>query len=203
MDTRTSTTRRTRSAQVGSNRAAVLAAALDVFRARGYTAATLDQIADAAGFSKGVVYSQFDSKADLFLHVLDQRIDERAAQNALAVEVTNGRDLEAVIEALVALMSRSDPAWRLAVTEFRIAATRDSALLARYDATHRRTVERLAATFDRIYANARRTPPVSTQHLASTILALDVGVVVEDASTTHAIPNDALTLLIRRMVFGK
>jgi AcrR family transcriptional regulator len=37
---------------------------------------TLDAIADEAGFSKGVVYSRFGSKADLFLALLDRRIEE-------------------------------------------------------------------------------------------------------------------------------
>ena len=53
-----------------------------MFLARGYHAATLEQIADEAGFSKGVVYSRFASKADLFLALLEDRIAERGPQNA-------------------------------------------------------------------------------------------------------------------------
>ena len=64
------------------NRSLVLAAARRVFLTQGYHGATLEQIADEAGFSKGVVYSQFDSKADLFLTLLRARIAERAADNA-------------------------------------------------------------------------------------------------------------------------
>ena len=64
-----------------ANRASVLAAARRVFLAKGYAGATLEAIAEEAGFSKGVVYSQFGGKADLFLALLDARIDERAAQN--------------------------------------------------------------------------------------------------------------------------
>ena len=44
----------------------------------------LDVIAEEAGFSKGVVYSQFAGKPDLFIALLEQRIAERAAQNAAA-----------------------------------------------------------------------------------------------------------------------
>ena len=47
--------RLTRAEQTERNRASVLAAARRVFLARGYHAASLDQIADEAGFSKGVV----------------------------------------------------------------------------------------------------------------------------------------------------
>jgi AcrR family transcriptional regulator len=60
--------------QTERNRSLVLDAARDVFMARGYHAATLEQIAESAGFSRGVVYSQFESKADLFLSLLEARI---------------------------------------------------------------------------------------------------------------------------------
>ncbi|HMI27319.1 MAG TPA: helix-turn-helix domain-containing protein, partial [Streptosporangiaceae bacterium] len=55
--------RLSRAEQNDRNRALLLAAARRVFLERGYYAATLDQIADEAGFSKGAVYSRFASKA--------------------------------------------------------------------------------------------------------------------------------------------
>ena len=70
--------RLTRAEQAGRNRALVLGAARRVFLARGYHGATLEQIADEAGFSKGVVFSKFRGKADLFLALLEDRIDVRA-----------------------------------------------------------------------------------------------------------------------------
>jgi AcrR family transcriptional regulator len=78
--------RLTRAEQAARNRALVLDAARRVFLARGYHGATLEQIADEAGFSKGVVYSQFESKADLFLALLEARISERAAESARMAE---------------------------------------------------------------------------------------------------------------------
>src|SRR6185295_9164397 len=56
-----------RAEQIERNRGLVLAAARRVFLERGYAGATLDAIAEEAGFSKGVVYSRFGGKADLFL----------------------------------------------------------------------------------------------------------------------------------------
>jgi Transcriptional regulator len=72
--------RLSRAEQNDRNRALLLAAARRVFLERGYYAATLDQIADEAGFSKGAVYSRFASKADMFLALLEDRIAERAAR---------------------------------------------------------------------------------------------------------------------------
>ena len=74
-------TRLRRAEQVERNREEVLAAARQVFLDRGYAKATVEGIADIAGFSTGVVYSQFGSKADLFLALLERRIAERAARH--------------------------------------------------------------------------------------------------------------------------
>lgn len=47
-------------------RAAVLKAALSVFSAKGYAAATLDDVATAAKVTRGAIYWHFKSKADLY-----------------------------------------------------------------------------------------------------------------------------------------
>ena len=49
----------------------LLQAAALVFSERGFHAATLDEVAAAAGFTKGAVYSNFKSKEDLFLALLE------------------------------------------------------------------------------------------------------------------------------------
>ena len=91
--------RLSRAEQNDRNRALLLAAARRVFLERGYFAATLDQIADEAGFSKGAVYSRFASKADMFLALLEDRITERAAQNAeLAAELAGTGNFAALLD---------------------------------------------------------------------------------------------------------
>ena len=81
------------------NRAVLLAAARGVFMERGYHGASVEQIAEAAGFSTGVVYSQFGGKADLFLALLEARISERADGNARAVEgLAGGEGIARLLE---------------------------------------------------------------------------------------------------------
>ncbi len=57
----------------------LLDAAAIVFARDGYHGASLDDVAAAAGFTKGAVYSNFKSKEDLFLALLDHRIDLQTA----------------------------------------------------------------------------------------------------------------------------
>ena len=56
-------------------RARLLDAAATVFARRGLAAASLDEVADEAGLTKGAVYSNFDSKDDLVNALLHERID--------------------------------------------------------------------------------------------------------------------------------
>jgi AcrR family transcriptional regulator len=53
-----------------TTRAALLDAAAEVFSRRGFDSATLDEIAEAAGFTRGAVHHHFASKEDLFLAVI-------------------------------------------------------------------------------------------------------------------------------------
>ena len=57
----------------------LLEAAAVVFARDGYHGASLDDVAAAAGFTKGAVYSNFKGKEDLFLALLDHRIDRQMA----------------------------------------------------------------------------------------------------------------------------
>src|SRR5579862_9367638 len=105
--------RLSRAEQVGRNRALVLDAARRVFLARGYHAATLEEIAEEAGFSRGAVYSRFESKADMFIALLRDRITARAAQNATVVaDLARSGTVADLIE-LGYQAERSAPGWRL------------------------------------------------------------------------------------------
>lgn len=62
--------RRTK-AEAALTRDAVLKAALPVFSAKGYAATTLEDVAQAAGVTRGAIYWHFKNKADLYATLLD------------------------------------------------------------------------------------------------------------------------------------
>jgi len=176
--------RLTRAQQAERNRALVLDAARQVFLARGYHNATLEQIADEAGFSKGVVYSQFASKADLFLALLDARIAERAEENARFAG-SLPRDGQGLL-ALVGHLTAGDQltrGWQLLVIEFRVHAARDAELNRRYAAAHARTIEALIGVLAAISARSGQEPAMELRPLAELMLALSVGVTLEQAAS--------------------
>ncbi len=58
----------------------LLAAARQVFAAKGFHGASVEEVAAAAGYTKGAVYSNFGSKEDLFLAIIDERIADQTAK---------------------------------------------------------------------------------------------------------------------------
>jgi AcrR family transcriptional regulator len=176
-----------------------------MFLNRGYHGASLEQIADAAGFSKGVVYSQFESKADLFLALLEQRIDERKGDNARFVEGLVMRDGFTLDEGLAALAEhvterdRADAAWGLLVIEFRVHAARNPDLNRRYAEVHERTVAGVARVVARIYDSAGEALPLPASELARMLLTVGAGARLEQATNSEVLPNALVAELLARV----
>ena len=61
-----------RARRKAETRSLLLEAGLRLFAQRGFDGATLDDIADAAGFTKGAVYRQFPSKSAFLLALFEQ-----------------------------------------------------------------------------------------------------------------------------------
>jgi len=190
-----------RAEQVERNRTVVLDAARRVFLDRGYGGATVDAIAEEAGFSKGVVYSQFGSKADMFMALLEQRITERAAQNE---RIAAGKPAPEAARELLLAANRdvvSEHGWAQLLVEFRVHAARDPVLNRRYADAHRRTVAELAALLARLHQQAGMSPAVPPRSMAEFVLAMGTGVTLERAANPGAFPmDDALAMMLRALI---
>jgi len=185
-----------REEQVERNRAMLLAAARRVFLAKGYAGASLDAITAESGFSKGVVYSQFASKGDMFLALLEERIAHRAAQNE---KVSGSRSGAAGVAALLRAGMRdgdAEPGWAQLLVEFRIHAARDAALNERYAALHSRTLKQLEAALAGIHARAGRKPRQPLHVMAEFILAFATGNALERAANPAALPEAHVTPML-------
>lgn len=171
--------RLSRAEQTLANREAILTAAREQFEAHGYHGASVDGIAAAAGFSKGAIYSQFGSKDDLMLAVLETRIHQRDAEVEAFIAAA-GADLQPadVVRQALGLSIASLP-WQVALLEFRIHAWRNPAINARYQALHQRTIDKVARTMavlgERIGGLGRHTE----EQVAVAFLAGGTGMVIE------------------------
>jgi AcrR family transcriptional regulator len=118
--------RRTRDEQREDTRRRLLDAARREFLRRGFHGASLDLVAEEAGFTKGAVYSRFASKADLFLALLDERITTRIAEmEAIAAREHGPLGLGTAIGRQWDAKLQQDESWSLLLIEFRLHAARD------------------------------------------------------------------------------
>jgi AcrR family transcriptional regulator len=128
------TKRLTRAERKLRTRAELLAAARRVFVRRGFHQASLDEIAEEAGYTKGAVYSNFESKDDLFLALLEAHYEERIeAQRELfpAVSAQEPEDARRAVARGILEAYERDPAWWTLVTDFSTHASGDPEVRAR------------------------------------------------------------------------
>ena len=192
--------RLTRAEQSGRNRALLLAAARKVFLKRGYHGASVEQIADEAGFSTGVVYSQFGGKAELFLALLEARIAERAAGNSRAVEGLAGDQGIARLLEHAASTDRAEPEWGLLVIEFRVHAARDPELGRRYADAHQRTLAGMEQAVTDLYQRTDEPPPLPPADLARLLVAVGAGARLEQAAAPGSSPMTQLAGLLAQLI---
>ena len=156
-------------------RAAILDAAEAAFSSGGYRASSLDEIALAAGFTKGAVYSNFASKPALFLALLDRRAErDRPRLTGAAGEPREGPPPE-------------DPAWSLATLDFLVDAVADdstrAALAERYAHARRQTGDQVC--------EGRPDPAWGTrEEVASVAMALGTGLIIQSIIEPGAVAGD-------------
>ncbi len=93
--------KRTQAQRSAATQAALLAAARPLFAEYGYAAISTDQIARAAGVTRGALYHQFAGKEELFAEVVGQIEAEIAARIGAVMEVAAPTDAEAMIVASI------------------------------------------------------------------------------------------------------
>lgn len=121
----------------------VMAVARGVFVERGYHAAGMDEIAEAAGVSKPVLYQHFPSKLELYLALLDRGIEELlgAADAALASTSDNKERVRATMRAYFSFVADRDSAYRLV---FESDVMNESAVRERVDRAHEAIAAKIA-----------------------------------------------------------
>ena len=109
----TAPTRRRLSA--ADRRSAILAAALEVFSERGFHGASLEDVADAGGVSKALIYEHFDSKRELERARLEMHVHELLGRVTAAITAADSEEerLRAGVDAFLAFVEERPVAWRL------------------------------------------------------------------------------------------
>jgi AcrR family transcriptional regulator len=134
-------------------------AAAEVFVKRGYSSASVDEIAERAGFSRGAFYSNFSSKEDLLLALLERNHirDREELDAALDSRLPPGKQLARLKDLTLAQVGRKE--MYILFLEFKLAAMRTPPLRTqwmRLQRIHRREVQlKLETLFGQLGAKSK------------------------------------------------
>lgn len=156
-------------------RVKLIEAAERVFVRAGFDASSVEQIAEEAGFSRGAFYSNFKSKDDLFLALLDKKRIE--TQNALDNIFLEKKDGHARFRAARDWYADQwqQRTWTVLKTEFNLRALRKRALRKRLSALWQQEVEAYSALLAQYFLEAGIKPAESPQTIAVSLLAAAQG----------------------------
>jgi AcrR family transcriptional regulator len=196
--------RETRAEKQARTRAELLATAARVFAKRGYKGASIEEIADEAGYSHGAVYSNFDGKADLFLAVLEDYMAERARELA---ETQAGLPEDAPLELRARALAdqwmdrfAKDRDSFLLHMEFVAHAGRDPGLAERFGSRSAALREAIAAYIAHYQELEGIEADLSPGDLALVLRALGIGLAIEALVSPDAVREDAYGNFVELLV---
>jgi AcrR family transcriptional regulator len=172
--------RMTRAEKQASTRAALLDAAADAFTRVGYEAATVDGITEAAGFSRGAFYSNFESKDELFLTLIESRIQTSLHDIADAFQQgkTAAERIRSGGQFLDSLVVK-DRRWCLLYMEFWARAVREPKLRRRFAQQYGTWRSGIAALIESQSRELGIELDAAPRELASALIALFEGHVLQ------------------------
>lgn len=152
----------------------LLEAAAMVFARDGFQGSSLDEIAATAGFTKGAVYSNFKSKDDLFLAVLDERFERgRAAiRGVLDTPEARSPDQWKPLVASAVRESLWDESWTMLFLEFVLYAARNPQARLKLAAWTRHSLSQVEQLLAEEYDAAGKPPGYPPADLAMISVAL-------------------------------
>lgn len=158
-------------------RSALVEAAAEVFATRGFYAASLDEIAEAAGFTRGAIYSNFGGKEDLLMAVLELFTEQQLHAFGEAIHPGADEPAEVRYRAAAAVWAATQREQNLAALsmEMRLYALRNPAFRKRLAESERHQQERIAAFITDVAALERRKLPVDEIDLAYVLRAFSDG----------------------------
>lgn len=186
--------RRAARAEGRDARQELLCAAADVISERGFHDASIDAVAERAGYSKGTVYWHFAGKDDLFLALVEERVDRPAREMIdLLRSAPPEQDMAPEASRRFAELLVGQRSWLLLDNEHWLQAMRDPGLRVRYAERRRELRTALGG------ALARRAETlgagqlaIDPERIATTFMALSVGLAQQALIDPDAVPDDLL-----------
>ncbi|HEX6116327.1 MAG TPA: TetR/AcrR family transcriptional regulator [Solirubrobacterales bacterium] len=160
----------TRHQKQAETRSSLLRSAAKLFCRHGLDGASVEEVAHDAGYTKGAFYSNFKSKEELFLVMLDERFaaELERTDRILAGEGEWADEARDAARDFIASVGHDDE-WRRLYFEFVAYAMRNDEFRQELATRHRALRERLAAILARWSADFPGEPPVPIADISAMV----------------------------------
>jgi AcrR family transcriptional regulator len=157
-------------------RTALIEAAAEVFTRRGFHAASLEEIAEVAGFTRGAIYSNFGGKEEIFIALLDHLTEQQLTAFGHAMDSSTG-SVQERSQAASAIWGHTQREQRLPMLslEMRLYAMRNPDFRRRLALAERRQQEQIATFIERIATQENRALTYDARDLAEILRAFSDG----------------------------
>jgi AcrR family transcriptional regulator len=174
-----------------ATRRRLVEAAMDVFAERGYHGASVDDVARAAGFSIGALYSNFSGKDDLLQAIFDEHLAWLALVLDEAPATGEPSEWAAAMDDWPRQFQIFVEFWAYA---FRHDDLRDE-LVDRMQEVRRQ----ISHALDRAAAKTGQELPLPADRLAVVAIALIRGLAFERLADPDAVPDDLIAWVVERL----
>ncbi|MFC7584773.1 TetR family transcriptional regulator [Nonomuraea antimicrobica] len=182
----------------------LLDAAARVFAERGYRAATLAQIAREAGFTKGAVYSNFDSKHALLADLVREHDSARLALVS-AEFAERGAGRPATADGFAQVLARrivERLPWSRLMIELALHAADDADVRAAYAGVRRPIRDQVARLLDDTAREFGVEFTIPVPQAALTVQALRYGLTLEHGADPGEVGDEAMTACLASVLHG-
>jgi AcrR family transcriptional regulator len=191
--------------QQAQTRARLIAAGAGVFARRGFQAASVEEIAEEAGYSHGAVYSNFAGKDELFLAVFEDYMGERVrelaeTQAVLAEDASLEVRARALADQWMQRLARDRESFVLHM-EFITHAERNPELAGRFGSRSAAMREAVSHYIRQYQQETDADLVLPADELALVLRALGIGLAIESLVSSDAVRSelygDFVELLVR------
>ncbi|MGI8679965.1 MAG: TetR/AcrR family transcriptional regulator [Jatrophihabitans sp.] len=169
----------------------LLAAAVEVFGERGIAASTVSQVAAVAGMTKGAVYSNFTSKDELVLAIMEEHAMQRlTAALASFAEADDPRVAIEKVGAVLVEAIRSDAIWHRLLAEYFALAYHDADTRLALRNRRREARDAVARALTRLADTVGVPLPLPAEQLAVVLFAISNGLGIEAGIDSDAVPDE-------------
>jgi AcrR family transcriptional regulator len=195
-------TRLSREESQARTREQLMRSAASCFARLGFEGASVDEIAETAGFSRGAFYSNFADKDEIFLALLTRHL-ERDLRDFETVLATSD-SFEAVVDKLAAryreLGGRAD--WCLLMAEFQLRVSRADKTDDAFVQTYTGYRVKVARFIEQAFARHGRKGSLTPTELTTALIGLSHGLALERAASRNALPMALTGKAIKALLLG-